>query len=225
MKDSTVEEIMSLLEKIEFSENEIKSLVQHFASSKYYTDLLTHAVMDRSLKLSRGFRILVHDKNTQCAAVISRCQIDNLARFHGIKLYKGKEYDYVYNFMNPQSKFSDLKDPDGKKLSDYHLISFLEKQHSGIHQMYEEFCGYAHLSEKNLKACSPMDIRNINHKEVAVFSPEISSYDSYLNETSYITLTDKFLMVNNILLDELKWYFNERANCSDSRNLSSIINN
>jgi len=110
-------DIMEKLDKIETLEEEIKKLADNkFSKYKYYTDLLTLAVVDRSLKLSRGFSCLIEDKNVQCAMAIARCQIDNLARFHGIKLFEGRERTYVDNFLNPQKNLMLSKTTKGKSL-------------------------------------------------------------------------------------------------------------
>lgn len=142
--------------KIIILENEIKELADSkFTEGKYYTDLLVVAVVDRSLKLSRGFRCLIESKNSQCAVIIARCYIDNIARFHGIKLMRGREHDYIRTFLDPQKKINSLKDNSNKKLTDKYLVEMIDKVYSGkIEPIYNEFCRYAHLSEDHHKACS-----------------------------------------------------------------------
>ena len=202
-------------------ENKIKLLANtEFAKKKYYTDLFANAVIDRTLKLSKGFRCLIISKNIQCAAIVARCQIDNLARFHGMKLVPGNERDYVYNFLDPEKKFDNLKDNQNEKLSDKYLVNKLNESYQGISEFYNEFCRYVHLSEMHHQSCSR--ISRVDNSFVE-FNSSISEDDQNLEPISYIRLTDTYLYLNNVFLKELETYFSNRK-CFPNNNLEVVEN-
>lgn len=184
----------------------------NFSKNKLYTDLLVSAVVDRSLKLSRGFSTLLKTKNSQAAAILARSQIDNIARFVGMELFPGQECKYTYYFLNPNKKIIDLT-INGNKISDTYLVSHLDKSHPGIKNDYKEYCGYAHLSEKHFKAHSIV----ISEDERCIeYSTSFSEHDLHLDESSYGRLAQKYLSYLELFNLKLDDYFSKRENILDN---------
>ena len=211
MNDLTIQ---IAIEKLEQSGEEIRKLVNDkiHSDDKYYTDLFALPVADRGLKNSRGFITLIETKNSICAATLCRCQIDNLARFYGIKKYDDKN-DYVYTFLDPNKRINNLK-INGALLTDGKLVEILNADYPGLKPLYKETCRYAHLSEMHLRASS-----QIEHDDTGDHMPfylTISPYDLYLQDISYLNIAKAFLNINNIFLKELEWYFTERNNFSNN---------
>jgi len=84
----------------------------------------------------------------------------------------------------------------------------LDKNYEGIEQIYEEFCGYAHLSEKHYRSCSEMTSFTDG---LAEFNSCISRHDRFIDDASYGNVANEFLKITNILMEELVNYFSKRA--------------
>ena len=210
-------EFSEQIKKILLFENSIKEITDTaLSANRYYTDLLVVAVVDRALKLSRGFRCLLDSMNIQCALVLARCQIDNLGRFHGINLVLDKR-KYVYDFLDPDKRFNKIQGIDGKLLTDHHLVEKLDEFYKsyGIKHMYKEFCKYTHLSDAHHKSCSKLILVNNENYEI---TSTISKYDdaNVINSQSYLNCFNGFLAVCRVFEIELNNYFSNRKDFSNN---------
>lgn len=189
-------------------EADIKNIVDQelVKGNSYYTDHLMIAVADRALKISRAFYLVLESNNIQMALTIARSQIDNIARFHGINLFTGREYEYVETFLKPGMKLNQLR--HGKeKLTDSYLVRKLEEKFPVIQKVYEDVCGYCHLSEKHWLQCMTLIKTHQNEVEM-VFS--ISEYDQNSDPDFNQKIYDSYIKILQFLKGELLQYLPKR---------------
>ncbi|GAM53985.1 hypothetical protein JCM19231_3505 [Vibrio ishigakensis] len=113
----------------------------------YQMDLLSSAVVNRSLELSKGFESMVKAKLFLCAAPLLRLQLDNLLRYSALWLVENP--DAVCLDVLGGKPIRRIKDKNGKKMTDAHLVSVLSKETEWISSVYEKTCGYVHFSESH----------------------------------------------------------------------------
>lgn len=210
--DDFSQNTLEKLNQIISLENIIKYLTDTIitVSNTYLTDLFICALVDRHLKLSKGFRCLIESKNIQCAFTILRCQIDNIARLHALELFEGREREFIDNFLNPKKKIRKLRDNYNKELHDGYLAKKLGEAYPElkIEQAYKELCGYVHLSFYHHRDSSHI---KIDSKNIEI-SASISRDDDNLRNIDYLAATNNCLALNEVLYKELKNYFSKRHN-------------
>ncbi len=188
----------------------IKNLVnQNLDHKKYYTDLFVFSVVDRALKLNRGFEALIDTKNIQCTWIISRAQIDNLARLHGMSLDPERASEYVKIFLDPSQKLTSFKFEKNKKMSDYYLVQMLDKTYPKrrILDNYKEFCAYAHLSEKHFLGAI---LSKENYNDYIEFNLSFSEDDITIDPITYCNAQKYQVEILLVLMEELEKYFLNR---------------
>lgn len=208
MEQKIIDKLNELIE----IENTIKITTDSkLSENTYYSDLLVTATVDRTLKLSRGFRDLILTLNSQCALIITRSLIDTIARLHGFWLIKGREREYVVYFLDPNKKFSQLKDNQKQPLKDFYLIAKLDETYNSnnIQVIYNMGCEYTHLSQAHLQASSYL--QELEDGKYVEITAGTSRYDRRLELVSYINLTEQYIKMMHILLEELNSYFKERV--------------
>lgn len=185
----------------------IKDLVnRQIQQNKYYTDLLILAVVDRALKLHRGFETLIDSENIQCALVLSRAQIDNIARLHGVRVFKDNASEYVRTILDPEKKITNFRYNGKTQLTDSYLVKKLDEAYpnQGVLANYEEFCAYAHLSERHF--WSSVTAKG-EYDDVMELVLACSEFDLTVSPDIYSKAKDNYVLILKILMEELDTYF------------------
>ncbi len=127
-----------------------KLIIKAYDYAIYHMDFYALSVINRSISLIRGFSLLIKSKNNLSALHLVRPQMDNLVRFFAAFIVD-KPHDFVKRIINGE-KVSNLKDKDGKKMTDFYLVTKLNEEIYWAKKIYEESCGYIHLSNKHIFA-------------------------------------------------------------------------
>lgn len=114
----------------------------------YVFDLFAHAVLNRSLSIISGFIAAIESENFLCAAPLVRMHLDNLLRYYASQLVDNSS-DFAMKVLEGESIRS-MKDINGKKMTDSHLVKEVSKKLPWVERVYEETCGYVHLSDKHI---------------------------------------------------------------------------
>lgn len=114
----------------------------------YSVDLLALSVANRSISILNAFETLVKENNWLSAVSLIRLQIDNALRFYASSLVANRD-DFMLNFISKE-KISNLKDRNGKNLTDSYLVKTLNKHIDGVQDLYDNACSYIHLSDRHL---------------------------------------------------------------------------
>jgi len=113
----------------------------------YLTDLVIIGILKRSLDILDGVISLVKYWNFIAAAPLLRLQLDSLLKLS--YLAKSKNADIVSMKIIKGYPFQNLKDEEGKKLTDARLRDYACSVCPGIDNMYREISKLIHLSNKH----------------------------------------------------------------------------
>ena len=109
-------------------------------------DLFFCASVDRCIRLIDGFIPMLQDRNLTCAGVLLRMQVDNCMRTYAA--FIAEDRDAAVQCVIDGNPIKNLKDTNGKKMTDGHLKDEITKIDSVFSKVYDNASGYVHLSEK-----------------------------------------------------------------------------
>lgn len=124
-----------------------KRIMEAGNSKLFALDFLALSVNNRAISLVNAYLALIEDKNYLTAVSLIRLQLDNALRFFASTLVENSN-DFVEHFIDGKA-IRDYSDIDGKKLTDNYLAKKLEKYFKGTQNLYNETCGFIHLSDKH----------------------------------------------------------------------------
>jgi hypothetical protein len=118
--------------------------------SIYTIDLVMGAAMTRSYSLVDGFIGAFDTWNPIVAAPLVRMQIDSLVRI--AYMANAPHADDVAAYVIGGGEFRNLKDPDGKKLTDGRLLARAATTHPWLQDVYDATSGWVHFSPEHVRA-------------------------------------------------------------------------
>jgi len=137
------------LEKLQASQQQLIDLAKEMVTvaDLYQMDLLTTAVLNRSLALIEGFVVLVRGHNTLAALHLVRLHLDSLLRYSAAWLVEDPGAFAMEVFGGkPVRK---IKDRTGALMTDKYLTDKLTEEYTWVSSVYNQTSGYVHLSEKH----------------------------------------------------------------------------
>ena len=151
MKITSEKTLENILTELENFHNEFISSSQRImeaGNSKLFSlDFLALSVNNRAISLINGYVTLVKTKNYLTAVSLIRLQLDNALRFFASTLVEDSN-DFAMHFIDGKP-IKDYEDINGKKLSDNYLAKKLDVYFKGTQKLYNDTCGYIHLSDKH----------------------------------------------------------------------------
>ncbi|MBS0328923.1 MAG: hypothetical protein JSR30_03650 [Proteobacteria bacterium] len=112
-------------------------------------DALAFAVIERSLNLLKGFKLLLSNGGYTTGIGLLRMQLDNILRFHGV--VKSADPHGIANEIFHGAQLRTLKDRSGKKMTDARLVELLSASNPWVDHVYTLACSYIHLSDQHLQ--------------------------------------------------------------------------
>ena len=109
-------------------------------------DLFFCASVDRCMRLIDGFIPMLQDRNLTCAGVLLRMQMDNCMRTYAA--FIAEDRNAAVQCVIDGNPIKNLRDTNGKKMTDGHLKDEITKIDSVFSKVYDNASGYVHLSEK-----------------------------------------------------------------------------
>lgn len=109
-------------------------------------DLFFCASVDRCMRLIDGFIPMLQDRNLTCAGVLLRMQMDNCMRTYAA--FIAEDRNAAVQCVIDGNPIKNLRDANGKKMTDGHLKDEITKIDSAFSKVYDNASGYVHLSEK-----------------------------------------------------------------------------
>lgn len=109
-------------------------------------DFFFCAAADRCIRLIDGFIPMLRDRNLTCAGVLLRMQMDNCMRTYAA--FIAEDRNAVVNCIIDGDPIKNMKDKNGKKMTDGHLKDEITKMDPVFSKVYDNASGYVHLSEK-----------------------------------------------------------------------------
>lgn len=175
-------------------------------SDLYMLDLLTLAVLERSMSLHRAIEDLIVSENYPCAAALIRLQLDSCLRYFAVSLVADSQ-SLIMDVLDGE-RISRMKDKSGAKMTDQYLLGQLLDHYPEIsdrvQRVYERTSGFVHLSKVHMHL--PVDTTRINLSEAesGMGSPiafRVSGRDVSITDQVRCEAIDGFSAITDILLD------------------------
>lgn len=138
----------SLEQNNEMNVKEAEALLTTNNGNLYPLDFLAIAVLNRSMSLTSGFVTLMRLDNYISSIPLLRLQLDNYLRFAAASLVTDP-HDFAMEILRGK-RVDKLKTKDGDVMRDSFLVEIFSKENKWISKVYENTCGYIHLSEKHM---------------------------------------------------------------------------
>ena len=150
-KQEKYDKLIEVLDKLddEFIQSSMRIL--NAGNGNMYTiDLLSSAVNNRALQLTKGFLVLAKENNFISAIPLIRLQLDNALRFFATTLVSNYN-DFFLHYLGGKP-IRDYKDAKGQKLTDNYLAKTLDVHFPGALKLYNDTSGHIHLSDRHFFA-------------------------------------------------------------------------
>ncbi len=119
----------------------------------FHMDLLATAVLNRSMRLVRGFADLIRT-NFLCAAPLVRLQLDNFLRFNASR--HAPDLDAFVTALLRGTPVRKMKDTSGQPMTDANLLQKAAAEYPDLDDIYERGCAYIHLCEVHILHAAEM---------------------------------------------------------------------
>jgi hypothetical protein len=176
-----------------------RDMSEAFGGAIYGMDFLAFGALNRSKAHIAGFRKLIEARNLICAGALLRLQLDTAMRFFAAFIVD-KPHDFALAVLGG-ARVRDLRDRDGKRMTDAYLVGKLKNESEWVPRVYEKTSDYVHFSSTHLMSALSM-------KEGQSLQFKISADDKPLPEGIYIEASDAFCAATEILLQYVHgWVF------------------
>jgi len=160
-------------------------------------DILAAATIKRSLSLIQGFTILIKSSNYICAASLLRLQLDSCLRLFALFIVE-RPHDVATQVLKG-IPIRDIKDRNGKRMTDRHLVDTLSGTYPWMGPVYDSTSGYIHLSRKHLLSI----FEETQDHEDGTMNLRIAADDDNVPVEAWIELTEAFIAATNALFEYL----------------------
>jgi hypothetical protein len=197
MKPTDEKKLEGLLTEIEnFHSQFIESSqrIMEAGNSKLFAlDFLALSVNNRAISLLNGYVALVKSKNYLTAVSLIRLQLDNALRFFASTLVENSN-NFAMHFIDGKA-IKNYEDINGKKLSDNYLAKKLDVHFKGTQKLYNDTCGYIHLSDKHFFPTVSKDkMENLKFR-IQIGSSENFSIDDKIDFSKTMLEVSKLVLI------------------------------
>lgn len=168
-------------------------------------DIYASGIIKRSLSITDGFSTLCFEKNYLCAAALLRLQIDNCIRFYAVFIVDNP-HDFCTKVLAGKH-VRNLKDKNGKLMTDRYLIQNLNNEFDWLKRVYESTSGYIHFSDRHMKSIFS-GFEEINR----IGNITISATDEDISDFSWEELIDAYYASYDILFRYLEGWIITKTN-------------
>jgi len=173
-----------------------KQMFEAFGGAMYGMDLLAAGALNRSKAHIAGFRTLLEAKNLICAGALLRLQLDTAMRFYAAFLVD-QPHDFALAVLRGE-RVRDIRDRDGKKMTDAYLAHKLGEEFTWVPRVYERTSAYVHLSSTHL--LSALGASEGAPEDERLLTIKISAEDKELPDAIYIEAADAFRAATDVFL-------------------------
>jgi hypothetical protein len=209
MHSESLADSLSRLTHLEKAHLEVsQQMFEAYGGAYYGMDLLAAGALNRSLAHAAGFRTLLQAKNLICAGALLRLQLDTAMRLYAAFLV-AQPHDFAVAVLRGE-RIRDIKDRDGKKMTDAYLAQKLGEEFPWVPRVYERTSGYVHLSSTHLLSTLSMAAEaSTNDRRLTI---KISAEDKDLPDAIYIEAADAFGAATEIFLRYVHGWVFSKAN-------------
>jgi len=189
--------LAQLLEELEKLNNahleQGEAIGKAFGGAVYAFDLLSFAVLNRSMSLTSGFITLMGKDNFIAAAPLIRIQLDNFLRYAAGWLVSDP-HEFAVKILSGEH-ISNIKTKEGKRMTDRFLADEFSKEYKWIKSVYKNTSGYIHLSDKHML----INITELDSKQGTTTS-KISDKDDHIPEKFKVEAVMAFTKITELVL-------------------------
>jgi hypothetical protein len=184
-------QLETALEALQAVESRLREVTRYMLAVKelYPMDLLTTAVLNRSLSLMEGFIVLVRANNSLAGLHLVRLQLDSLLRYSAAWLVN-EPHVFAAEVLSG-ARIDKLKDRTGADMRDAYLVKELAKEHPWVSSVYSETSGYVHLSEKHFHSST----RRVKGAERGTIQSVIAKDDRFIPDYLKIEAAEAMLEI------------------------------
>src|SRR6266702_2099317 len=111
-------------------------------------DLLSFGAVKRNIGTARAFQMMIESWNMVCARSLLRIHIDTSLRFSAAWLVD-EPHEFAMRVLKGE-RIDKMKDKDGRRLTDAHLVSVHAAEHPWLLDVYKSLSGYVHFSGSHI---------------------------------------------------------------------------
>ncbi|SRX75011.1 hypothetical protein [Aequorivita antarctica] len=190
--------------------------IMEAGNSKLFTlDFLALSVNNRAISLINSYVTLVKSKNYLTAVSLIRLQLDNALRFFASTLVENSN-EFAMHFIDGKP-IKDYEDINGKKLSDNYLAKKLDVYFNGTQKLYNDTCGYIHLSDKHF-----FPTVSKKKREDLKFGIQIGSSDNFRMDDKF-KFTNTMLEVSKLVLIVVEQWKHEKIKLSEIHDKQNVL--
>lgn len=161
------------------------------------SDIFIIGAMKKAFSITNGFVSLMKADNYVSAAPLVRIHLDTLLRIHALYIAQNRE-EFTLKVLKGYSVRT-LKDLKHNKMSDRYLVDVMNEILPGIKEIYEEYNGFVHLSDKHIWSSTKFN-------DDYTFSTLISSEDLNIPTTNKIKAAKDMSDISKAIHYHLKSY-------------------
>jgi len=167
-------------------------------------DFLAYGALKRNLSTSSAIILLVEHFNLQSARSLLRVHIDTALRF-AAAWFVDEPHEFA-SAVQAGARIDQLKDREGKRLSDARLVELLSPAHPWLPEVYKNLSGFVHFSGSHIFA----SIAGLDEESRGI-SFDISKRDEHYPEFSWIEVLECAHESTGILASYLLGYIRTKA--------------
>lgn len=193
--------VLRRLEKLREDEDRILELTkQLFASgggAMFSLDFLAYAAIKRNLSTTAAIVTLIESSNMLAARSMLRIHIDTGLRFAAAWFTKDPQKFAAEVYGG--TRLDKLKDRDGNRFQDFHLVKLLSAECPWLPQVYERLSGFVHFSDSHVFG----SINSVDREEYLI-DFELSKVDTKYPTESWVEVIECARESTGILVHYLK---------------------
>jgi hypothetical protein len=170
-----------------------EAIMKAFGGAVYAFDLLSFAVLNRSMLLTSGFITLMRKDNFVAATPLIRIQLDNFLRYAAGWLVSDP-HGFAVKILSGEH-IRNIKTKEGKRMTDCFLVDEFSKEYKWIKSVYKNTSGYIHLSDKHMF----INITELDSKQRTTTS-KISDKDDHIPEKFKVEAVMAFTEITKLVL-------------------------
>lgn len=183
-------ELLAFYEKVQAKFNlfeakfkQLSKALFNSGNGVYPLDYFVAGIINRALSLHYGFHTLIESKNYLSASHLVRPYLDSYLRLSAAWLVEDP-HDFASKVWSG-GHIKDIKDKNGKKMSDTHLLSKAQTEFPWMKNVYRETSGFVHFSQKHIAVTT-----TLSNEESRTLSTYIGKFD---NNVSIVNKIEGYL--------------------------------
>lgn len=166
-----------------------------FKNSEFNEAIYYISLVNKAIELLDGFFVLIKSRNLTCLSLVLRTQLDNCMRTYAGYIVEDK-CKYFEEFPKLNSRLNNMKDINGKKLTDANLRKYLNQFDKSFGDAYTKASKFVHHTDSSLTTFMRMnedneillDIGNTNNEHTIEIIYSLAKAFIYFLDMQYMLI-------------------------------------